>query len=81
MSLFLFAAEADYSTTVTMLEFDPTSHDKLCTSVPILNDGAVEGLEERFRLELNTNSRYVQISQSNATVFIMDDDSTWVTKY
>lgn len=56
------------------VEFVNTSAGRACVILPILDDGAVE-LEESFQLNLFPESPFVNITSSNTTVVITDDDS------
>ena len=48
-----------------------------CSTIPILDDSAVEG-NETFSVQLSTSNTAVDITQSSAMVTIIDDDAVTI---
>ena len=63
----------DFISTVQMLTFNATTR-KLCVEVQIVNDGILESGAESFSIILTSTDPAVNLSLSNTTVKITDND-------
>lgn len=69
----------DFSSATTNVTLSPTHRSSL-VSIEIINDSVTEA-DETFTLHLTTFSPIVLIDTPNATVTIVDDDSTILTSF
>ena len=78
LSLYLADESDDYTVVETTLRFAGNQGTAVCATVPIVNDGEVEG-DETFHISLsedpnNPLDSRIRLIPNRATVTIIDDD-------
>ena len=74
--IYLFAAPSDYTATSVDLTFTP-GVNSLTVSVPIIDNGILEGTEQFFG-DLSTSDPDVDLQPQRTTIRIADDDGKFL---
>ena len=75
--IYLLAAPSDYTATSVDLTFTP-GVNSLTVSVPIIDNGILEGTEQFFG-DLSTSDPDVDLRPQRTTIKITDDDGNFIT--